>query len=52
MNLKQHIREEWGEVKPPTKPPDDVDEEGIQRAKDLAEKWKREHPPPSYLFGT
>ena len=31
-NLKQHIKEEWGEVKPPTKPPQDIDTDAIRRA--------------------
>ena len=39
-------------MKPPNIPPEDVDEEAIARAKKMAEKWKREHPPPSYMFGT
>ena len=29
-----------------------MDEEAIARAKAMAEQWKRDHPPPSYLFGT
>ena len=39
-------------MKPPNIPPEDVDEEAVARAKAMAQKWKDDHPPPSYMFGT